>query len=137
MPVLHRGPDAGIPEPVTSHKSGGRDLWSPPRPRPDDPVAGVWACLDEVLDPELPVSLVELGLVYGVEIRGDRATVDLTFTATACPCMDFIRGDVRERLLREPWIGSVEIRDVWDPPWTSDRVTDRGRERLRRMGVAL
>ncbi|MXV95639.1 MAG: metal-sulfur cluster assembly factor [Gemmatimonadetes bacterium] len=93
------------------------------------------AVLDEVLDPELPISVVELGLVYGVDFRDGRATVDLTFTATACPCMDFIRQDVTDRIEREPWVRSVEINEVWDPPWTTARISEEGRRKLGRLGV--
>jgi len=116
--------------------SGGRDLWSPPlEGPPEDPVEAAWAALDEVLDPELPISLVELGLVYGLDVRDGVAEVRLTYTATACPCMEFIREDVTDRLEREPWIREVRLEDVWDPPWTTDRITPGGRERLRRLGV--
>lgn len=102
-----------------------------------DPIAPLWAALGEVMDPEIPVSLVDLGLVYGIRLREGHAEVDLTFTATGCPCIDFIRDDVRERLLREPGVDRVSVRDVWDPPWTKDRVSERGRARMREMGVSL
>ncbi len=126
-----------LPARVTSHMSGGRDLWSEPlAERPDDPAAAVWRALGEVLDPELPVSVADLGLVYGVRVDGDRVHVHLTFTATACPCMDFIEEDVRDRLLAEPWITAVEIEQVWDPPWTSARITAAGRRALRGAGVS-
>lgn len=129
---------AGLPAHVVSHASGGRDLWSDPlREPPDDPETAVKDLLREVLDPELPISLVDLGLIYGVEVRERKARVAVTFTATACPCMEFIREDIRDRLLRERWLEEVEVEDVWDPPWTSDRITDEGRERLRRLGVGV
>lgn len=116
--------------------SGGRDRWSAPLAEaPADGAAALRAALGEVLDPELPVSLVDLGLVYGVAFEGGAARVDLTFTATACPCIEFIKTDVQDRLGREPWVDSVEVREVWDPPWTTSRITDRGREQLRRFGV--
>ncbi len=138
MPVVERqGRGSGVPEHVVSHASGGRDLWSPPRAeRPDDPEACVRELLGEVLDPELPISIVELGLVYGIEVEGAAARVSLTFTATACPCMEFIKEDVRDRLLREPWLDAVEVEEVWDPPWTRDRITEEGRRKLKRLGVA-
>jgi metal-sulfur cluster biosynthetic enzyme len=136
MPVLPRGLDAGLPEGVSTHKSGGRDRWSDPLATPPaDPSAGARACLTEVLDPEIPISLVDLGLVYGVTVRDGIAIVELTFTATACPCMEFIKEDVSDRLLRETWIDDVVIREVWDPPWTTDRITEEGRRRLRELGV--
>jgi phenylacetate-CoA oxygenase PaaJ subunit len=98
-------------------------------------VQATWSVLDEVLDPELPVSLVDLGLIYGVEREGDTTVVRLTYTATACPCMEFIRQDVRDRLELEPWIEEVRLEEVWDPPWTTELITPRGREQLRSLGV--
>jgi metal-sulfur cluster biosynthetic enzyme len=61
--------------------------------------------------------------------------VKLTFTATACPCMEFIREDVTDRLLAETWLDEVRIEEVWDPPWTTERVTPEGRRQLARLGV--
>ncbi len=127
---------AGLPVHVTSHMSGGRDLWSEPLAHaPEDPTAALWAALDEVLDPELPISLVELGLIYGASILDGRVTVQMTFTATACPCMEFIREDVTDRLEQESWVSAVAIEEVWDPPWTAARITESGRKKLRSLGV--
>lgn len=105
-------------------------------PPADDAERAVRA-LHEVADPEFPISIVDLGLVYGVEVEEGTVTVRLTFTATACPCMDFIKWDVRERLLEEPGFEEVAIREVWDPPWTTERITERGREVLREAGVSI
>jgi len=130
--------DQALPAHVQSHASGGRDLWTDPLPeRPDDPDAVLLELLHEVLDPELPISLVDLGLIYGARLEGGIAHIQLTFTATACPCMEFIREDVRDRLVRETWIEAVEIQEVWDPPWTRDMISDRGRRRLRKLGVGV
>lgn len=139
LPVVRPSPPvSAIPAHVQSHASGGRDLWSEPLAEaPSDPNAAAWDVLTEVLDPELPISIVDLGLVYGVRTGEARVEVELTFTATACPCMEFIRDDIEERLMRESWIASVEIREVWDPPWTRDLITERGRERLARLGVGV
>ena len=118
------------------HASGGRDRWSEPLPElPDDGDAALRAALDEVLDPELPISVMELGLVYGTAFENGTARVDLTFTATACPCMDFIKQDVRDRIAMEPWVDSVEINEVWDPPWTTARISEAGRGKLKALGV--
>ena len=134
---IHRGLDVGLPEHLSVHKSGGRDRWSDPLPEtPQDPVRATWAALDEVLDPEIPISLPELGLIYGVDWAEGVARVQLTFTATACPCMEFIREDITDRLESESWIDEVRIEEVWDPPWTSDRITPEGRAKLRRLGVS-
>ena len=139
MPVLTI-PDlpAAIPAAQASHASGGRDLWSAPMEEtPEDLEAGLRECLHEVLDPEIPISLIDLGLIYGAEMVDGVAEIDLTFTATACPCMDFIREDITDRLSQESWIREVKIRDVWDPPWTNERITDRGRRKLRELGVGV
>ena len=118
------------------HASGGRDQWSAPLPvAPVDKRGALRAALGEVLDPELPISLLELGLVYGVDFTDGTARVDLTFTATACPCMDFIKEDVRDRIGSEPWVDAVEINEVWDPPWTTARISEAGRRKLGRLGV--
>jgi len=98
--------------------------------------ARIWAALREVLDPEIPISLVDLGLICAVREAGSCIEVDITFTATACPCMGFIREDIRTRLLQEADVDDVEIHEVWDPPWTVERVSPEGREALRRFGVA-
>ena len=136
LPVA-RTVDGGLPVHVSVHKSGGRDLWSDPLPEPPgDPVEATWSLLDEVLDPEIPISLPELGLIYGVEFRDGEVEVRLTFTATACPCMEFIREDITDRLESESWIDAVQIVEVWDPPWTSDRITPEGRQKLRNLGVS-
>ena len=136
LPVTGRV-DVGLPAHLSTHKSGGRDRWSAPlETAPADPVAGVRAALGEVLDPEIPISLVELGLVYDVGWEAGVARVALTYTATACPCMEFIREDVTDRLERESWIDRVEVVDVWSPPWTTDRITPEGRAKLRHLGVS-
>ncbi|MEE9207369.1 MAG: metal-sulfur cluster assembly factor [Gemmatimonadota bacterium] len=96
-----------------------------------------WRALHEVADPEFPISLPDLGLIYGVEVRGRTVEVTVSFTATACPCTDFIKWDIRERLLQEPEFDTVNVAVTWDPPWTTDRITLRGREQLRRAGVSV
>lgn len=136
LPVVGRL-DVGLPVHVAVHKSGGRDLWSEPLTHaPRDPVRATWDALGEVLDPEIPISLPELGLIYGVELEGSVARVTLTYTATACPCMEFIREDITDRLESESWIESVDFVEVWDPPWTSERITPEGRAKLRSLGVS-
>jgi len=93
--------------------------------------------LRDVQDPEMPVNIVDLGLVYGIRRDDARVTVDLTFTAMGCPAVDFILDDVRERLLREPGVADVAFNVVWDPPWTAARMTQAGREALEMWGLAV
>ena len=101
---------------------------------PDD---GLLEALRDVMDPEMPVNIVDLGMVYGVRHAGDLVTVDLTFTAMGCPASDFILEDVRERLLREPGVDRVAVNIVWDPPWSTKRLTQAGRDALEMWGVAV
>lgn len=101
---------------------------------PDDPLL---EALREVDDPEMPVNIVDLGMVYGVRREGGTVTVDLTFTAMGCPASEFILEDVRERLLREPGVEEVAINIVWDPPWSTRRMTQAARDALEMWGVAV
>ncbi len=99
--------------------------------------AELLAALADVQDPEMPVNIVDLGLVYGVERVGPRVKVTLTLTAMGCPGADFILEDIRERLMREPGVEQVEIDIVWDPPWTAARITQEGRDALEMWGLAV
>ena len=97
----------------------------------------VWSALAEIDDPEMPVNLVDLGLIYGVTVESGRACVRLTFTAMGCPATEMLMGDIRDRLLAEPGIEEVRLDVVWDPPWTSARLTADGREALRAWGLSV
>jgi metal-sulfur cluster biosynthetic enzyme len=96
----------------------------------------LWDALREVRDPEFPISIVDLGIVYDIRVQDGHVVVDLTFTATACPCMEFIREDITTRLLQEPDVNTVSINEIWDPPWTAERISAKGRAILRSFGVA-
>ncbi len=111
---------------------------TPAAPAPSSPTpGGVLVALSDVLDPEWPVSIVDMGLVYGVTVEDGIVTLRLTFTATACPCMEMIQEDIRTRLLGMPGVRDVRIVVIWDPPWSKDRLTARAREAFRRWGVAV
>ena len=97
----------------------------------------VMAALSDVTDPEWPVSIVDMGLVYGVAVEDGWVTLTLTFTATACPCMEMIQDDIRERLRRVPGVRDVRIVVSWDPPWTKHRLTDKARRALAGCGVSV
>ena len=97
----------------------------------------LWTALSEVQDPEMPINLVDLGVIYGIDERDGVVEVDLTFTAMGCPASDFILEDVRERLLREEGVREVRVKVVWDPPWTSARMTQAGRDALEAWGLAV
>ena len=97
--------------------------------------ADVWAALAEVQDPELPVGIVDLGLVRSVRIEGGTVTVGLTFTSIACPCTDLLVEDVRARLGRLEGVIRVEVEELFEP-WSRQDVTEEGRLALRALGVA-
>ncbi len=99
---------------------------------------GFWSALREVQDPEMPVNLVDLGVIYDIrEQGGGTIEVDLTFTAMGCPATEFIVDDVRERLMQEPGVNDVRVNTVWDPPWTTARMTEAGRDALEAWGLAV
>jgi len=93
--------------------------------------------LRDVSDPELPLSLVDMGLIYGVWREQETAYVKLTYTSMGCPCAEFILDDIRERLLREAGITRVMIEIVWDPPWNKRMLSQDARDTLAEFGVAV
>ncbi|CAN5457465.1 MAG: metal-sulfur cluster assembly factor [Actinomycetota bacterium] len=90
--------------------------------------------LREVLDPEYPISLVDLGLIRGIEVGGNRVHIKLTYTCMGCPAMDMIQDDVRERLLEMNGVASVDIEVVWDT-WSRKDITPLGKKQLKEVGV--
>ncbi len=90
--------------------------------------------LKEVLDPEYPISLVDLGLIRGVEVEGPAARIKLTYTCMGCPATDMIQDDIRERLLRMEGIEEVEIEEVWDS-WSRENISKKGLIQLQKVGV--
>ena len=109
----------------------------PAKQRASAQVLQLWLALEEVQDPEYPVSVVDMGLIYHIRLDDAVVTIDLTFTSMGCPCMEFIIADVRERLLKEPNVGSVELKIVWEPAWTRRRLTPKAVEQLRGWGVTV
>jgi metal-sulfur cluster biosynthetic enzyme len=99
--------------------------------------ARLWLALNDVEDPEIPISVVGMGLIVSLTYREDEGEVDLelTYTAMGCPAMDFIQDDIRERLLQEPEVEAVRIEVVWDPVWTRSRIREDARATMRRLGI--
>jgi metal-sulfur cluster biosynthetic enzyme len=96
--------------------------------------------LKDVVDPELGINVVDLGLIYGLHVDDDNvATIDMTLTSAACPLTDVIEEQARTALLTSPGGGEGLVKDirlnwVWLPPWGPDKITDEGREQLRSLG---
>ena len=101
--------------------------------------ARLWDRLRAVEDPEIPVSVVGMGLIVSLAYEAGSRAVDLqlTFTAMGCPAMDFIEDDIRAALLEDPAVDEVRIEVVWDPVWTKDRIRAEARARMRELGIAV
>lgn len=97
----------------------------------------VWQALKRVNDPEYPLSIVDLGMVYNVLVQNDRVDIAMTFTAMGCPAIDMIMEDVKEAVGKLPGVKAVEVEIVWSPPWTRDKITPAGREILQYYGVGV
>ena len=96
-------------------------------------VADVEECLRDVIDPELGINVVDLGLLYGVEIgSSNEITLDMTLTSAACPLTDVIEEQARQVL--DHLSDDVRVQWVWLPPWGPDKITPEGREQLRALG---
>ena len=95
--------------------------------------AEVYEALKDVVDPELGINVVDLGLIYGVTVDSDNtATIDMTLTSAACPLTDEIEDQTRASL--DSVVEDFRINWVWMPPWGPDKITDEGREMLRALG---
>jgi metal-sulfur cluster biosynthetic enzyme len=93
----------------------------------------VLEALRDVVDPELGINVVDLGLVYGVLLDGpNHATLDMTLTSAACPLTDVIEDQARSAL--DGLVSDFKINWVWLPPWGPEKITDDGREQLRALG---
>ena len=99
--------------------------------------ARLWEALRHVEDPEIPISVVGMGLIVSLAYRARDRTADLeiTYTAMGCPAMEFIQDDIRDALLADPDVGAVEIEVVWDPVWTKGRIREESRATMRRLGI--
>jgi metal-sulfur cluster biosynthetic enzyme len=95
----------------------------------------------DVVDPELGINVVDLGLVYGITVdEGNVATLDMTLTSAACPLTDVILEQTRQALTGGPGPGlvnDVAVNWVWMPPWGPEKITDDGREQLRALGFRI
>jgi metal-sulfur cluster biosynthetic enzyme len=85
----------------------------------------VTEALRTVLDPELGLSVVELGLIYGIEVRNATVAVTMTLTAPGCPIHDIMPGWIREAVMRIPGVEHVDVHLTFDPPWTPERMEKR------------
>jgi FeS assembly SUF system protein len=86
--------------------------------------------LKEIYDPEIPVNIYDLGLIYGVEVNDGHALVTMTLTTPHCPVAESMPGEVELRVGSVPGVGDAEVTLVWDPPWGPENMTDEARLEL-------
>ena len=110
-----------------------------------DRLADVEEAMRDVVDPELGINVVDLGLIYGISLErasegegaGTVAVVDMTLTSAACPLTDVIEDQMLNALVGAGLVNEVKINWVWNPPWGPDKITDDGREQLRALGFTV
>jgi metal-sulfur cluster biosynthetic enzyme len=117
-------------------------LPEPPAPKADvAAVEDLEEAMRDVVDPELGINVVDLGLVYDIRVEDDNtATLDMTLTSAACPLTDVIEDQTRAALTAGPGgglVGDFRITWVWMPPWGPEKITDDGREQLRALGFTI
>lgn len=105
-------------------------------PSPED----LEEAMRDVVDPELGINVVDLGLVYDLRVENDVAVIDMTLTSAACPLTDVIEDQARAALTQGPnggLVSDIAINWVWMPPWGPDKITEDGREQLRALGFTV
>ena len=107
----------------------------------DEMLADIEEAMRDVVDPELGINVVDLGLVYGLNVEkaesGTVAVVDMTLTSAACPLTDVIEDQVNAALVGAGLVNEVKLNWVWNPPWGPDKITDDGRDQLRALGFTV
>jgi probable FeS assembly SUF system protein SufT len=90
----------------------------------------IWAQLKTCFDPEIPVNIVDLGLIYSLEVKGNTVDVKMTLTAVGCGMGPVIANDAKQKILQLPGVTEADVQVVWDPPWSPDRISQAGKEKL-------
>jgi metal-sulfur cluster biosynthetic enzyme len=107
----------------------------------DELLADLEEAMRDVVDPELGINVVDLGLLYGLNVEqtetGKLALVDMTLTSAACPLTDVIEDQVLTALVGAGLVNEIKINWVWNPPWGPDKITDDGRDQLRALGFTV
>jgi len=94
--------------------------------------------LKQCMDPEVPLSIVAMGLIYGIDVSDNNdVNIKMTMTTKGCPLHDTMVDDVTRYTKKVPGVNNVQVDIVWDPPWTTERVTPAGRAKLGQLGVGV
>ena len=91
----------------------------------------IWMALQSVMDPEVGINIVDMGMVYSVVVSNNQAKVAITMTSPSCPLHVTIRKEARQAIMRRlPTLHAVDVRVVWEPPWTPELMTDEAKKKL-------
>lgn len=138
-PPRARVDDAALPEPAPAERQRDYlDGFLAEKPRSQDPsepggeiYEGVIQALKEIFDPEIPVNIYDLGLIYGVEVSPEASVaVMMTLTTPHCPVAESMPGEVELRVAAVPGVRDCEVSLVWDPPWDMAKMTDEAKLEL-------
>lgn len=97
----------------------------------------LWDIIDEIPDPHIPVSLVEMAMIYDVKEVDGSITVEMSYPCMGCPAYDMIQNDIKSCLTVLEGVETVEIEVVWEPVWSKEMLTDDVREKMRESGISL
>ncbi len=97
----------------------------------------LWAVIDEIPDPHIPVSLVEMAMIYDVEADDGHVRVEMTYPCMGCPAYDMIQNDITSCLTVLDGVDQVDVEVVWDPVWSKDMLTQEVRNKMREAGISL
>ncbi len=91
--------------------------------------------LKDCMDPEVPINVVDMGLIYGIDVKEDNnVNIKMTMTTQGCPLHDTMVADVKRYVKKVPGVNDVNVDIVWDPPWTMDKMSDEAKQKLKEMG---
>jgi FeS assembly SUF system protein len=90
----------------------------------------VLKALRNCYDPEIPINIVDLGLVYGIDVKGDKVHISMTLTARGCPMYSFISENVKEEVKKVKGVKAVDVEMIWDPPWSPERMSKEAHAQL-------
>jgi metal-sulfur cluster biosynthetic enzyme len=117
---------------------GAAGMPEPPAPAANPSIDDLEEAMRDVVDPELGINVVDLGLVYGIQAENGVATIDMTLTSAACPLTDVIEEQARAALTGGAGlVDDIKINWVWMPPWGPDKINEDGREQLRALGFRV
>ena len=110
-------------------------------PGPDENLNGfertLWDIVDTIPDPHIPVSLVEMGMIYNIAVDGGHVTAEMSFPCMGCPAYDMLIDEVQNCLLSVSDVETVDVDVVWEPVWSKELLAPEVREKIRAAGVGL